>query len=160
MNYLNLSQIKKHLNIDSDFTADDTYITMLADVVEVAVQNEIDDDFKRLKTVNGGSLPMPLIQAMLLLIGVFYANRESVAFAGTYNVNYTYQYLTDQYRNYGRGTGQISTDIVAEIEAQIDALNKRIDDADFGTLQGEEPIEIAGEKDRTISLGNINLGEY
>lgn len=96
--YLQLYQIKKHLNIDSDFHDDDEYIMDLANVAENAVQKHIDRDLKELE--NDGRLPMPLIQAMLLMVGTFYAKRESIAFAGSSEVPLAYDYLLSLYKNY------------------------------------------------------------
>lgn len=97
--YIELYQVKKHLNIDDDFRDDDEYLMSLVEVAEKVVEKNIDTPLTRLED-GEGYLPAPLIQAMLLLVGNFYANRESVAFANATNVPYSYQYLIDLYRNY------------------------------------------------------------
>lgn len=97
--YIQLYQVKKHLNIDEDFRDDDEYIMSLVEVAEKVVEKHIDTKLSKL--VDGdGYLPSPLIQAMLLLVGNFYANRESVAFASSSEVPLSYNYLIDLYRNY------------------------------------------------------------
>jgi len=97
--YIQLYQVKKHLNIDESFRDDDEYLMSLVEVAEKVVERNIDTSLELLE--NGdGEIPSPLTQAMLLLIGNFYANRESVAFANSTNVPYSYQYLIDLYRNY------------------------------------------------------------
>lgn len=100
MNHLTLKLIKEHLNLDNDFTLDDAYLTNLGDVVETVVEKHIDDSFVYLASVNGGKLPTPLIQAMLLLLGSYYANREHIAFNANYEVGNSYTFLIDLYRNY------------------------------------------------------------
>jgi len=97
--YLQLYQLKKHLNIDSDFHDDDEYIMDLARVAENAVQKHIDRSFEELED-DDGNLPMPLIQAMLLMVGTFYAKRESIAFAGSSEVPLAFDYLLSLYKNY------------------------------------------------------------
>ena len=97
--YIQLYQVKKHLNIDEDFREDDEYIMQLVEVAEKVVERNIDTSLEMLED-GDGQIPPPLMQAMLLLIGNFYANRESVAFASSSNVPYSYQYLIDLYRNY------------------------------------------------------------
>lgn len=97
--YLYIKDIKKHLNIEQDFKDDDMYITSLAQVAEEIVQADIDTDLSDLED-SEGEIPSPLKQAMLLLIGNFYANRESVAYANMVKVPYSYQYLIDLYKNY------------------------------------------------------------
>jgi uncharacterized phage protein (predicted DNA packaging) len=97
--YIQLYQIKKHLNIDSNFHDDDEYLVSLEEVAEKVVEQNIDTKLTKLED-GDGEIPSPLTQAMLLLIANFYANRESVAFAQSANVPYSYQYLIDLYRNY------------------------------------------------------------
>lgn len=100
--YLQLYQIKKHLNIDELFYEDDEYLLELGIVAEMAVEKHIDDSLDNIANGNGGVLPSPLLQAMLLLIGNLYANRESVAFTSSTEVPHTFTYLIDLYRNYGK----------------------------------------------------------
>lgn len=98
MTYLTLDKIKKHLNIDSFYKDDDDYITSLADVVENVVEKHIDNSLESL--CEGGELPPPLLQAMLLLIGNYYNNRESVSSLTLKEVPLSYSYLLDLYKSY------------------------------------------------------------
>lgn len=97
--YIELDYAKKHLNIEPDFTEDDEYILGLIDMAEAAVRVHVNEDFDTLEESNGGCLPAPLLQAMLLMIGNMYQNREPL---GTKNLAlpFNYQYLIDLYRNY------------------------------------------------------------
>lgn len=97
--YILLEDAKHHLNVDKDFHDDDYYITNLIDVAEKVVERNIDTNLSDLED-SDGDIPSPLKQAMLLLIGNFYANRESVAFASSSEVPQSYNYLIDLYRNY------------------------------------------------------------
>lgn len=97
--YISLDQAKAHLNILPDFTEDDEYILGLIEAAEQAVRVHVNEDFDKLAENNGGCLPSPLIQAMLLMIGNMYQNREPL---GTRNaaLPFNYAYLIDLYRNY------------------------------------------------------------
>lgn len=97
--YLQLYQIKKHLNIDDSFIDDDEYLCDLAKVAENAVQKHIDNELSDFEDEQG-NLPMPLIHAMLLMVGNFYAKRESIAFASVAEVPESYNYLLSLYKNY------------------------------------------------------------
>jgi len=99
---IDLALIKKHLNIDSGFTADDSYLSSLADVAQQVVQSHIDHDLSDLE--EGGALPAPLLQAMLLFVGNMYANRESVAYANTQEVPFAYDYLLSLFKDYSKKT--------------------------------------------------------
>lgn len=108
MMYITLAEAKKHLNIDTVFTDDDTYIQSLINVAENVVQQHIDVELSSFEV-----LPSPLKQAMLLLIGNYYANRESVTFGAATPLPHAYQYLIALYKNYDgdkvNGTSTITT---------------------------------------------------
>lgn len=99
--YLKLTDIKKHLNLDNEFKEDDNYLLDLQSVAEKTVENHIDTPLALLANKNGGRLPSPVLQAMLLFVGNLYANRESVSYSQVYRVPNSYDYLLDLYKNYG-----------------------------------------------------------
>lgn len=99
--YLTLEQAKKHLNLETEFTDDDNYITSLIQVAEAAVELHINQKLKDIVADNGGDLPLPLLHAILLMIGNFYANREAVSMNGKASeIPLSYRYLVDFYRKY------------------------------------------------------------
>lgn len=100
MTYLTLATIKKHLNIDANFTDDDTYLTSLGDVAEQIVSKHVQYNLAELAEDNGGSLPAPIVHACLLMIGNFYMNRESVAAVSMSKIPMSYEYLLGLYKNY------------------------------------------------------------
>ena len=97
--YIELDYAKKHLNLEPDFTEDDEYILGLIDMAEQAVRVHVNEDFDTLAEQNGGCLPAPILQAMLLMIGNMYQNREPVG-TRSQELPYNYRYLIDLYRNY------------------------------------------------------------
>lgn len=97
--YLDLDIIKKHLNLDDDFVADDEYLKQLAEVAENAVSIHIDRDFSELEDEEG-NLPPALQHALLLLIANYYNNRESVTNVSANNIPFSYNYLLDLFKNY------------------------------------------------------------
>lgn len=97
--YLELTQIKKHLNIDPEFHDDDSYLMDLATAAENIVQQNIDRPLS--DTVDGGgNIPSPLVHAMLLLVGNYYANRESVTFGAATALPHAYEYIIKLYKNF------------------------------------------------------------
>lgn len=99
--YLTLTQAKKHLNLETEFTEDDDYITSLIGVAEATVELHINQKLTDVAANNGDVLPLPLLHAMLLFIGNLYANREMVSFASkTLEIPFNYRYLLDFYRKY------------------------------------------------------------
>lgn len=96
---IELDKIKKHLNIDVDFTDDDEYIESLALVAEDLVQKHIDKSFEEI-AAESGTLPMPLLHAILLFIGNLYDNRESVAYSSAVEIPTSLTYILNMYRDY------------------------------------------------------------
>ena len=99
--YIPLDLAKKHLNIEDSFTDDDEYICGLIEAAEQAVRVHVNDDFDVIAEKNGGCIPTPLFQAMLLMVGQLYQNREIVG-SKTVALPFGYQYLIDLYRNYNK----------------------------------------------------------
>lgn len=97
--YISLDRAKQHLLIEESFHDDDEYIVNLINAAEQAVRVHVNEDFDTLAEANGGCLPAPLEQAMLLAIGNWYQNREPL---GTRNaaLPFNYEYLISLYRNY------------------------------------------------------------
>lgn len=97
--YLDLEAIKQHLNISLDYSGDDLYLYALLSVCQAAVEKHIDRKLSELEDEDG-DIPAPIGQAILLLIGTFYAVRESVSSASMTPVPHTFDYLCDLYKNY------------------------------------------------------------
>lgn len=98
--YVTLEEVKRHLQIDEDYPGDDLYINTLVDAAEVTVANHIKYDSLH-EAFPEGAIPLPVKHAILLMVGNLYANRESVAFAQSYNVPLSYEYLLGPYVKYG-----------------------------------------------------------
>ena len=96
--YLDLSTVKKHLYIDH--CDDDKYLADLITVAEDAVKTDLNLDSLCEIEDETGMLPASVIQAMLLLIGTLYANRESVTYGTPHTVPHSYEFLISLYRNY------------------------------------------------------------
>lgn len=101
--YVNLQQLKKHLNIDSSFHDDDEYLVDLAASAAQCVERHIDDKLENIIQASGGTtLPPPLVQSILILTANLYANRESIAFSSHTELPYSLTYLLDLYKNYSK----------------------------------------------------------
>ena len=158
MKYLDLNLIKKHLNMNADYTAEDDYLTMLGGAVEEVVGKHIDDDLPTLAKNNNDQLPLPLVQACLLLLGTYYSNRENVAYTNAVEVPMSYTYLLDLYRNYG---GSETNSLIEELSKKVNELIKYMEYDKNRTITGENGInaETVGQ-DTTISVDIIDEGYY
>lgn len=96
--YLDIADVKRHLIIDHN--DDDLYLADLITVAEDAVRRDL--NLYSLKEIEDctGMLPACVTQAMLLLVGSLYANRESVSYGNPHPVPHSYEMLLDYCRNY------------------------------------------------------------
>lgn len=99
MEDLNLEIIKKHLNISEDFSDDDIYLYALIDVANDVVEKSLDMKLDAFRN-SDGKLPAPIVHAELLLIGTWYAVRESVVSGSMMPTPHAYDMLIDLYKNY------------------------------------------------------------
>lgn len=98
MAYVTLADLKTHLRVEVN--ADDTYLTSLIGVAEAAVSNDLGKDLSYYEDATTHKIPTPLYQAVMILCGDLYNNRESVAFATPNEVPRSYGYLIAPYRKY------------------------------------------------------------
>lgn len=96
MKYLQLTDIKRQLNVDSDI--DDELLKTMADAAENATENHIGQPIS--SVLVNGQVPKALMQAMLMLVGTLYDSRESISFTGSVITNPAYEALLGPYRKY------------------------------------------------------------
>lgn len=158
MNHLTLKLIKEHLNLDNDFTLDDAYLTNLGDVVETVVERHIDDSFVYLASSNGGKLPTPLIQAMLLLLGSYYSNREHIAFNANYEVGNSYTFLIDLYRNYSASHSDSTNYTLINSIDELMRKNKEMNDK-LEEIKSESSEQLSSLSN-SVSNTNARLNDF
>lgn len=96
---ITLELAKQHLNLEADYVEDDTYIQTLIEVAEQAVEVHVNEKLEDIAQ-REGAIPKPLLQAMLLMIGNLYQNRETVSPMKVAALPYNYEYLINLYKNY------------------------------------------------------------
>lgn len=99
--HVTLDEAKKHLNVEQEYTEDDNYIETLIDVAEAKVAKELCVKVEELATIEEGSklIPHPIKQAILLNIGMYYANREEVTYTQSKPLEQGSKYLLALYRD-------------------------------------------------------------
>lgn len=102
--YITVEQIKQHLYID--FEADDAVLEEMINTAEAIIEKYLNVNLTEL--VVNDELPYPIKQAIKIMVGNLYANRESVAFnAIPYKIPFSYEYLLQPYKNYKRECEQV-----------------------------------------------------
>lgn len=119
--YTTLDKIKKHLNIEADFHADDDYLLDLYDVAEKTVEAHIDQPLEDLAI--DGELVSPVRHAILLYIGDLYNSREGNAYGINISpVPFGYDYLLSLYKSYAPAGCQTSRTKVTTDTVEGDAI--------------------------------------
>lgn len=100
--HVTLDEAKKHLNVEEEYTEDDTLIEMYIDVAEAKVAKELCVKVEELATLEEGSelIPHPIKQAILLNVGMYYASREELTYTQSKPLEQGSKYLIALYRDY------------------------------------------------------------
>lgn len=97
-----LELLKKHVRAD-DFSGDDEYLEQLLNAAEEYVVMATNRTTEELLEMGGGeALPVSLQQAVLLIAGHWYNQREAVSGVQMAEVPYTLQALVKPYRKLGK----------------------------------------------------------
>lgn len=97
MAVVSLALFKKHVRAD-DFADDDEYLEHLLSTAEECVIKSTNRSEQELIDINDGEFPLSLKQAIMMLGGHWYNQRESVSGAQMYEVPYSLQAIVKPYR--------------------------------------------------------------
>lgn len=99
MSQVSLEEAKRHLNLPLDEDFDDVLVEMYIAAAEEFVATRLNRPLQPWDEVDE-SIPLPVAvkQAILLMVGDFYANRESVAAGINFGTNPTFAALINPYR--------------------------------------------------------------
>lgn len=100
---VDLELLKRHVRAD-DFADDDDYLAYLLDAAEQYVCTATNREAAELLEMGGGELPTMLQQAVLLIAGHWYNQREAVSGVQMAEVPYTLQALIKPYRKLANDT--------------------------------------------------------
>lgn len=98
MPYVDLTYLKKQLNIDTAFTDDDNYIQLLEQAAEQVVAKYVDYPLDKYEDENG-NLPQALVHAIALWVATNYAIRESIG-SNLHENPHSFELLMDLFRDY------------------------------------------------------------
>ena len=102
-NYIDYIKLKQHLNIESTFTGDDSYLQSICSVASLAVSNYCNGGLSGYTGTTTGSttgitltdIPVTVMQATLLLATHFYLNRQPIAFVSANEIPLAFKFLLD-----------------------------------------------------------------
>ena len=96
MKWLTLEQIKAQLRIEPDFTAEDTLLQSYGESAETTLLNYLDRQYTDILG-SYGDVPLPLVQASLMLVDTSYQQRSPISVTNISQVPYTFDLLVKPY---------------------------------------------------------------
>lgn len=97
MSVVTLALFKKHVRAD-DFAEDDEYLQYLLEVATSSVIIATNRSQQELERMGGGALPLPIVQAILMLGAHWYNQRESASTIQMHSVPDSLQALIKPFR--------------------------------------------------------------
>ena len=101
---IDLQMLKKHLNIEEDFTEDDSYLEILSNAAVNVVENYLVDNLELIVEDNGGELPSSLSLAIFIMVADWYAYRESVTNLSVNKLPQSLMFILNQFKCYDKAT--------------------------------------------------------
>lgn len=101
---IDLQMLKKHLNIEEDFTEDDSYLVILSNAAVNVVENYLVDNLELIAEDNGGELPSSLSLAIFIMVADWYAYRESVTNLSVNKLPQSLMFILNQFKCYDKAT--------------------------------------------------------
>jgi hypothetical protein len=135
MKWLTLEKIKAQLRIEPDFTAEDTLLESYGESAETTLLNYLNRQYADILG-SYGDVPLPLVQASLMLVDTSYQHRSPISVTNISLVPYTFDLLVKPYMRLtsAEGEGDVQTvtlgsDVKIEFTADLpdDLLLKDID---------------------------------
>ena len=96
MKWLTLDTIKAQLRIEADFTAEDTLLVNYGEAAEDTLLNYLNCPYQDIIELYG-KVPLPLVQASLMLVDVSYQHRSPISVTNISLVPYTFDLLVKPY---------------------------------------------------------------
>lgn len=96
MKWLTLDKIKQQLRIEPDFTMEDSLLTSYGEAAEETLLNYLNRPYQDVIDT-WGQVPLPLVQASLMLVDVSYQYRSPISVTNISVVPYTFDILVKPY---------------------------------------------------------------
>lgn len=96
MKWLTLDMIKAQCRIEEDFTAEDDLLEMYGESAEDSILDILSRTYEDLMEAYG-KIPLPIVQASLMLVDASYQYRSPVSQQNIYLVHYSFDRLVKPY---------------------------------------------------------------
>jgi hypothetical protein len=97
---MNITQLKRQLNIEVDYVSDDIILQNYLDVAQEAVVKTLNLYTGSTSGYTGSTTPVSIQQAILLLAAHLYVTRQIISFGQPYSIPRTFDFLLNPYRDF------------------------------------------------------------
>lgn len=99
--FVSLDKVRSHLNLDEFYHEDDEYLVHIINAAEDAVAKRLNQhSLSRIVDPHTGYLPESVVHAVLLLVGSWYAARETFSNQSVSQLPHSFDFLADLNKNY------------------------------------------------------------
>ena len=103
MSYIDVNELKRWLNVEESWTADDLVMAEIIEGAEAAITAHLArKSLAELEDETTHDIPADLKVAIKSLAATSYSNRESISFAEAKRIPYTMEYLIQKYKEYDK----------------------------------------------------------
>ena len=157
MKWLTLEQIKAQLRIEADFTAEDTLLVNYGEAAEDTLLNYLNRPYQDI-IERYGKVPLPLVQASLMLVDVSYQHRSPVSVTNISLVPYTFDLLVKPYMRLTSDESEVQT-VTLGSDVKIEFTAELQDDLTLSDLDFSGKVLNADMKDESVDFNKADCIE-
>lgn len=157
MKWLTLEQIKAQLRIEADFTAEDTLLGSYGEAAEETLLNYLNRPYQDI-IERYGKVPLPLVQASLMLVDVSYQHRSPISVTNISLVPYTFDLLVKPYMRLTSDESEVQT-VTLGSDVKIEFTAELPDDLTLSDVDFSGKVLNADMKDESVDFNKADCIE-
>lgn len=157
MKWLTLEQIKAQLRIEADFTAEDTLLVNYGEAAEDTLLNYLNRPYQDI-IERYGKVPLPLVQASLMLVDVSYQHRSPISVTNISLVPYTFDLLVKPYMRLTSDESEVQT-VTLGSDVKIEFTAELPDDLTLSDVDFSGKVLNADMKDESVDFNKADCIE-
>lgn len=157
MKWLTLDTIKAQLRIEADFTAENTLLESYGEAAEDTLLNYLNRPYQDI-IERYGKVPLPLVQASLMLVDVSYQHRSPINVTNISLVPYTFDLLVKPYMRLTSDESEVQT-VTLGSDVKIEFTAELPDDLTLSDVDFSGMVLNADMKDESVDFNKADCIE-
>ena len=158
MKWLTLDTIKAQLRIEADFTAEDTLLGSYGEAAEETLLNYLNRPYQDIIELYG-KVPLPLVQASLMLVDVSYQHRSPISVTNISLVPYTFDLLVKPYMRLTSPDESEAQTVTLGSDVKIEFTAELPDDLTLSDVDFSGKVLNADMKDESVDFNKADCIE-